>query len=66
MQTFPDSNSIEHVRQIYEDLELPALYCQYEAETYDGIRGEINNIPSNSIRLILLDTLNRTFNRKTS
>lgn len=58
-----DTSCIERVRQVYENLKLPDLYCQYEEETYKKICDQIQAIPLKVQRTILRETLNRTFNR---
>ncbi|XP_031630990.1 farnesyl pyrophosphate synthase-like [Contarinia nasturtii] len=60
-----DPESVNQVKQIYSDLDLPQLYSQYEEKTYNKIKCQIvefsqqHDLPPN----ILLKTLNRTFNR---
>lgn len=54
---------VKEVKQIYDDLAFPDLYRQYEPNTYNYIRKLISDVDGDILQNILLDSLNRTFNR---
>lgn len=60
-----DPDSINEVKQIYNDLELPEVYSQFEEKSYNSIKmkikqfSHVHKLPQH----ILLKALNRTFNR---
>lgn len=60
-----DSKCIEKVRQVYMDFDYPEMYGQYEEKIYNSLKFQIEQLSKvhNFPKSILLDTLNRTFNR---
>ncbi|XP_035435535.2 uncharacterized protein LOC118266242 isoform X1 [Spodoptera frugiperda] len=60
------SNDLEHVqriKQLYDELNLPEVYEQYELKMYEGLMRRINEVPHAGGRNYLLAILNFCFKR---
>lgn len=60
-----DPKSVAQITRVYEDLNFPQRYIEYEETTFNTIKSKIlkNTDSFDSLRNILMDQLNRTFNR---
>lgn len=59
------AESIKKIEQLYAELNLPERFDRYEEDTYQAIKQQIHQLLSSSEHLqhIMIETLNRTFNR---
>lgn len=62
---FLDPKSVSQVKEVYEELNFPQRYIEYEEQTFNIIKSKILKYfdSCDSTRNILIDQLNRTFNR---
>lgn len=60
---FVDADCINKVKRVYNDLAFPEQYSQYEEETYNFIHKQILEVQDIIPQSILLESLDRTFNR---
>ncbi|XP_031627126.1 farnesyl pyrophosphate synthase-like [Contarinia nasturtii] len=60
-----DPESVNQVKQVYSDLDLPQVYSQFAEKTYKRIKRQIEEFSQQHVLppTFLLKTLNRTFNR---
>lgn len=63
--SFTDPESINNVKKVYNDLDFPELYNQYEEQTYQNIKQQIEQSVRTDqlLQNVLINSLNRTFNR---
>nr|KAI8759762.1 farnesyl pyrophosphate synthase-like [Biomphalaria glabrata] len=62
----PDTTAIDEVKRIYQDLDLPSLYAQYEAESYRRVLGMIDSLDGRLPKGIFLEFVNFIYRRQKS
>lgn len=60
-----DPKCVEKVKEVYMDFDYPEMYAQYEEKTYNNLISDIEQLSTvhKFPKSVLLDALNRTFNR---
>ena len=58
-----DPAKVERVKKLYNDLDLPTIYNSFKEESYKNITKQIEQIPDNVPRSIILDIFDSIYHR---
>ncbi|XP_021567611.1 farnesyl pyrophosphate synthase isoform X3 [Carlito syrichta] len=59
-----DAEKVAQVKALYEDLDLPAVFLQYEEDSYSHIMGLIEQYAAPLPQVIFLELVNKIYKRK--
>ncbi|XXG63116.1 hypothetical protein AAC387_Pa05g1375 [Persea americana] len=60
----PGSEHVARVKTLYKDLELQAVFLEYERESYERLTASIDALPSKSVQEVLKSFLGKIYKRQ--